>query len=232
MDCTFKQVAHSLLQLVYPSLCLHCHVALKKRGVLFCPACLEQISLIETKGRCWTCFSELYRGRCEQCMRRSVVIHRQIAACEAMGPARSLLKGLHEGWMTCIRAAASLMAYQWLEQKLPLPECLVPLPIAFWHKQRRGFDLHFLLAKELGAIFSIPVISCLNKIIDTSHFFTRGECQYRLVATGKNGSVLCDRRVLLVAPKLDDALLRSAGIALKEYFPIQIDALALSMDVE
>jgi predicted amidophosphoribosyltransferase len=124
------------------------------------------------------------------------------------------------------------MAYQWLEQKLPIPEYLIPLPVTFWHRHKLGFDPHLLLAKELGKIFSVPVAPCLKKIFDAPHFFTQGELRHRLIAQKKKESILCDHRILLVAPQLDDTLFRSAGTALKEFFPGQVDALAFAIDLE
>jgi predicted amidophosphoribosyltransferase len=124
------------------------------------------------------------------------------------------------------------MAYQWLEHKLLLPEYLIPLPVSFWQRHKLGFDPHLLLAKELGKIFSVPVFSVLRKKFDRTHFLTQGEFRHHLVAKREKGAALCDRRILLVAPKLEDALFRSAGKVLKEFFPGQIDALAFAVDLE
>ena len=41
-------------------------------------------------------------------------------------------------------------------------------------------------------------------------------------------SALCDKKILLIAPLLDDALLRCAGQKLKAFFPAQIDALSFA----
>lgn len=217
-----------ILDLLFPPLCRHCHARLRNAALLFCPTCLEQITLIETQGRCWTCFAELHKGRCERCIHRPVVIRKQIAACEAMGPMRTLLKGIQSGKREFIPAAASLMAYQWLNNKSPLPDLLIPFPVSFWHKQKLGFDANLLLTKEIAKTFSIPVHSLLKKKFDLNQFLSTGEPSFRY-SLSKTHSI-CDLRVLLIAPILDDAALRSAGSELKTHFPTQVEVLAFTTE--
>jgi competence protein ComFC len=217
-----------ILNLLYPPLCLYCQTLLSQRKVLFCSSCLEHISLIDPLGRCRTCFAEFHKGRCERCIHRPVVIHRQLAACEAIGPAHAILNGIHSGKQESIPAAASLMAYQWLQQKNLLPDLLVPLPCSFWQKQRVGFDPERMLAIELGKIFSVPVQSILQRKFDREHFLTQGEFRHRIQLLKRKKEILCDRRILLVAPLLDDALFRCVGNELKPFFPTQIDALSFA----
>lgn len=221
-----RNALEALLRLLYPLLCLHCDEGLFVRGPLFCSDCLEQLSLVEMKGRCRTCFHEFHKGRCDKCMHRKVVIHHQIAACQAMGPANTLLNEINKGGKSCIAAAASLMAYQWLETKLLLPELIIPLPTSFWHKQKAGFDVQLQLANELGKIFNIPISEVLKMKFDRSHFLEQGEFRYRLEGRRQKGESLCDRRVLLVALEHDDSLFQQAGKELKLFFPTQMDALS------
>lgn len=161
-------------------------------------------------------------------MHRPVVISRQLAACEAMGPALSILKGIHNGKKECIPAAASLMAYQWLEQKLLLPELLIPLPFSIWQKQRYGFDVNLLLARELGKVFGVPVVDALKGKFDWPRFLSKGEFGSAIVADEQKARILCDQRILLVAPQMEDSLFRRAGEELASFFPAEIDALAFA----
>jgi DNA-binding XRE family transcriptional regulator len=151
-----------------------------------------------------------------------------MGACEAYGPAKSMLNGIHAGKRECIPAAASLMAYQWLELKMPIPELLIPLPLSFWEKQKWGFDPQLALAKELAKIFSIPVHPILQRKFDRERFFLQGEFHHRIQLSKSRTEILCDRRVLITAPLLDDALFRSVGKELKTCFPAQLDALAFA----
>lgn len=225
-----RVASEPFLHLFYPLLCLHCQEELAAAGPLFCPGCLEHLSLIETKGRCRTCFAELSKGRCDRCIRRKVVIHRQLAACEAMGPVHALIREIYQGRRDCIAAAASLMAYQWLEQKMLLPEYLIPLPSSFWQKQKIGLDISLCLAQEIGKIFSIPTLSILRRKFDRSHFLTTGEFCHLFKA--KKAGVLCDRRVLLISVEQSDSSFRLAGQELKAFFPAQIDALSFAAKME
>jgi predicted amidophosphoribosyltransferase len=208
---------------------MHCQALLEKRKGLFCPSCLEQISLVDREERCRTCFAELYKGRCERCMHRSVVIHHQIAACEPMGPAKTLLSGIDKGRRECIPAAASLMAYQWLKQKMPVPDLIIPLPSSFWKRQQHGFDAKRLLANEIGKIFSCPVLPVLRQTFDREHFLTQGEFRFRIYPAKKRRASLCDQRLLLVTPVLDDNLCRRVGKELQIFFPEQIQVLAFTV---
>lgn len=233
MDFSFKQAlgkaGSAMLGLFYPPLCVHCHAILKKRGPLLCSSCLELLSLVEILERCRTCFSEVYRGRCERCIHRPAVIHRQMAACEAMGPAFSMLQGIHDGRRECIRAAASLMAYQWLQQKLPLADVLIPLPVPFWKKQKTGMDFHCSLALEVGKVLGLPVLRVLKRKFESAHFLTSGEIRFLPCPIPKKAGVLCDRRILVIALQLDDGLLRHVGFQLQPFFPARIEALAFAV---
>jgi predicted amidophosphoribosyltransferase len=222
----FKKGAEQVLRILYPSLCAHCEAPLSKRMPLFCSTCLEQVSLVETQGRCPICFAELYKHRCERCMHRPVVIHRQMAACEAFGPSKTMANELQNGNQQHIPGIAALMAYRWLETNIPLPDFLIPLPLPFWQKQRHGFDANLLLSKELSKILGIPTHPILKRRFDRDHFLTQCQWRFRFELKKKNKESLCDKRLLLIALKLDDAAFRLAGSEMKAYFPTQIDALA------
>ncbi len=228
IDNLIRQAKNAVLNLLYPHLCLHCQKSLPKRDVLFCTACLESLSLIETLERCRTCFADLHKGKCERCMQRRVIIHRQIAACESYGPATAILSGIHFGKSECCSAAASLMAYQWLELKMAIPDVIIPMPTSFWEKQKLGCDPQLSLALELGKIFSIPVKPVLQRKFDRERFLTKGEFHTKIHSIQRKNEMLCDRRVLITAPVLDDAQFRNAGNELKTHFPSQIDALAFA----
>src|SRR5258708_4363651 len=80
-----------LLQILYPPLCLHCEETLETKQRLLCFTCLELLSPIDPEHRCKTCFAECKeKNRCHRCASRTTVIHRQAAACEAIGPAKTL----------------------------------------------------------------------------------------------------------------------------------------------
>jgi hypothetical protein len=155
-----------------------------------------------------------------------VVVHRQLAACEAMGPAKTLIQEMYQGRRDCIAAAASLMAYQWLEQGIPLPDGVVPMPTSFWQKQKAGLDVSLCLARAVGQIFSAPVFSLLRRKWDHSHFLETGElcCRFQAQKIG----ALCDRKVVFIAVEGSDRLFRLAGQELQPFFPAYIGALSFA----
>lgn len=231
MAFSFKKIAETLFSFIYPPLCLQCSHSLK-RGPLFCPLCLEQLTLLDTQGRCRTCFAFLHKGRCERCIHRPIVISRQLAVCEAMGPAFQLLKGIYAANQHCIAAAGSLMAYQWIEEHMPMPDVIVSMPMPFWQKYRQGSDVYLRLSQELGKILQIPVQQWLKCQWDHAHFLTTGEFSQKMVVSGKEKMNLCDKKILLVSPKLCDALFRKVAQELKPFFPTRVDALAFAAGSE
>ena len=221
MAFNFKWTLH-LTHFLYPPLCLHCQTLLLKRIPVLCPCCLEQISLASVEERCSTCFSLLQKGRCDLCMHRPVVIRKQIAASERIGPAATLSASLLQDNPLSAAPLAALMAYQWFEYKMPLPDLIIPLPLFFW----QSFNPHFLLAREVGKIFSIPVLPLLKKKWDRECFLTEGEFHSRFSVNRKRSEQVCDRTVLLIAVTLDDRLLRKAAESLQPFFPKVVFALA------
>lgn len=212
----------SLLHFVYPPLCLHCLALLLQRCPVLCSCCLEQLSLVPAQERCFTCFSLLQKGRCDTCIQRPVVIRRQIAALERMGPAATLLQYLLRGDRSVVAPLSALMAYQWLDYKMPLPDLIIPLPPFCF----QSVNPSLLLAKEVGRTFSVPVLSVLKKTVDSQAFVTEGVCQSKFEVKKKRSELLCDRKLLLIADTLDDRLLRRAAEVLQPFFPMQIYALA------
>jgi predicted amidophosphoribosyltransferase len=183
---------------------------------------------METQGRCWRCFGLLYNGGCQRCMHRQPLIHRQMAACEVVGPAKNLLQGIGQGCGRCIAAAASLMVYQWLEQGQLVPEAIVAVPILLWKRLAKGNDPALQLAQQVGKIMGAPLVSALKTKWDQTRFLTQAEFGCRFEANKKGAALLCDKRVLLIAPLLDDALFQSAAKELSFSYPGQIGALAFA----
>jgi competence protein ComFC len=217
----------SLLHLLYPPLCLHCQERLPDVPPLFCPSCRTQLSLIPAEGRCRICFCEQEGGPCPRCSRRPTPLCCQLAAIESMGAAATLLRALLQGREEAIPAAAALMAYQWLEQKLPLPDLLIPLPLSKWRRYQLGFDVNYALARSVGALLSAPVASVLKSSWDWPAFMETAAMRATYTVHAKQP--LADKCLLLIAPKLDDTALLSAATALQDHFPESLYVLALAL---
>ncbi|MBS0621160.1 MAG: hypothetical protein JSS61_06850 [Verrucomicrobia bacterium] len=213
-----------ITDLIFPPTCAHCQAPLPSQN-LFCPLCLEQLTPLDTEERCPYCFSETHRGKCALCCKRRVLIHRTLSIAEGIGPAYTLAKGIERGEREWIPAAASLMAYQWIQKQMPSCDLLVPLPCTLHQRLRYGKDLHNLLAQQIGNILSLPVHQALKRGVDWDHFFTEAEVLPRFEAFLPK--TLADRSILLIALSYDDALFRRAAEALTSAYPIQISALTL-----
>jgi hypothetical protein len=184
---------------------------------------LAQLELMTAPDHCSTCFAPFYRGRCERCLHRPIIIQRQIAACEQCGPAATLFKAFLQGRREVIPALASLMVYQWVEQKFPIPDLLITLPIL---GRSEGINR---LADEIGALFSIPAAPLLKRRWDSSHFLALGGFKRSLsLAPGFQEHTFCDKKMLLIAPLLQDEEIRAAGQLLKLLFPKELAALAFA----
>lgn len=204
-----------LLNIIYPPLCLHCDAPLEEKRTLFCSPCLELLTPIEPQGRCRICFEEV--ESCKRCATRPIVIKRQAACCHGFGPANALASRLKTGNPQFVQAAASLMALQWAALEWPLPDLVVCLPSAFWAKSGDVW-----LAKEMARTLCQSYSSALKVAFDRRAFLEKGAFTTRFVLKRD----VIDKRILLIAVDLNDAILRQAGEALQAGFAREVYALA------
>lgn len=120
------------------------------------------------------------------------------------------------------------MVYQWLEQKQLVPEIIIALPVPFLRKLSNGSDLSLQLAKQVEKMFAAPLVLALRAKWDSARFLTQGEFKCCFEADKKQAALLCDKRVLLLAPVLDYGLFQSAARELSCYYPGQIGGLGFA----
>jgi len=212
-----------ILNILFPPLCLHCEERLEKDRTLFCTACLEQLIPIDPEGRCRICFAE--DNPCQRCMTRTVVIKRQAAACSDFGSARTLAAYLEKGNTQFLSAAASLMLLQFSHLEWPLPDLIIPLPGSLWERCKKGKSMNALLVQELTRLLNCPSEIVLRAVFDKRSFLEEAEIRTKPVLIERKKKHLCDKRILLIAVKLDDDLFRQAAEALQEGFAAEIYAL-------
>ena len=211
-----------LLNLIYPPLCIHCEHTLEGKRTILCATCLEYMTPLTCDERCLTCFAEV-QGRCERCMLRAVVIRRQAAACQAIGPALTLTSRLERGELHLLPALSSLLILQWTRLNWPCPDLIVPMPVSWWNRSQTGGDVNALLAKKLAQVLEVPLLSPLKLAWN----ILGEEATFKLHTSEK--TKLSEKRILLVSLKLNDSHLRQAAEALQEAFPSYIAALAFSV---
>lgn len=163
----FSDVFHSLINLLYPPLCLHCHSSLTQNSLIFCEECLKHFTLINPQERCPFCFSPEFspeRSVCQSCKTKKPLLNRIGSAFDYAGPAATLVKKLKYGDQPYLaEGAGAYLALQFFKLNWPMPDCIVPMPLSFARWVDRGYNQSLLLANSLGKILSRPVHNVLHR---------------------------------------------------------------------
>ncbi len=158
----------SILSLLYPPLCLHCRESLEKGNPIFCKGCLEQLELIDPTSRCVVCFSTINQtvGKvCPRCLHKGQRTISQLAAVfDYMGPASTLIKCLKYSQQPYLaKGAGAFLVAQWVRLEWPLPDLIVPVPMAFTHWLERGYNQSALLAEIVAEALDRPLAEPLKR---------------------------------------------------------------------
>ena len=162
-----RHVIQGFLHLVYPPLCLHCKGSLRNHSPTFCDTCLSLLELIEPEERCPLCFSSDFcpkRRLCSMCSRKQIFLTSLAAAFEYVGPAATLIRKLkYSNQPYLSKGAGAYLAAQFLRLNWPMPDVIIPVPIAFTHKLERGYNQSLLLSESLGMILDRPFQEALKR---------------------------------------------------------------------
>ena len=128
-----KKCLNALIHFVYPSFCAHCQKEPVAPRQLFCPSCQPWLEPAPVGGE-------------ESC---------RAVAFERFGLAETLLRLSRQSPIPSevTQTLVSLMVYQFLAFKWPIPDVIVPAPGCLGTKA---------MAKGLGDFFSVPCIDCLQ----------------------------------------------------------------------
>lgn len=152
-----------LSHLIFPPVCLNCQqMSIENRRAL-CPTCSEQMTLLDTDGRCLKCFVESSSKICQNC-RKSPSTFKRIAACFAQeDPANALLREFSSRkTFSMAKDIAALMMLQFCKLDWPMPDFLIPLPISFLQLVQCGYQKNLLLAREMAKFIEKPVLDILR----------------------------------------------------------------------
>ena len=135
VESFFRQVGTSFLHLAYPPLCLHCREGLDADVHLFCRPCLSLLEMIDPDMRCPYCFTSEINVEteicCAECRHRMQVIHRLAAVFDYDGPAATLIKYLKYGGQPYLtESAGAFLTAQFVRLEWPMPDFLIPMPMA------------------------------------------------------------------------------------------------------
>lgn len=232
-----KQIGKSFADLIYPPLCLHCQNPLEADLKIFCNACLLLFSPIDPKERCPYCFTSefnpLKEKCCSQCRVKPPILDKMAAVFDYEGPAATLIKYMKYGGQPYLATAAgAYLAAQLLTLQWPMPDCIVPMPMAPLRRLERGYNQSELLAETLAGLLNIPC----NKILgrrsgDFSQAGLNHQQRQNLSQEAfylKKTNKLYDQKVLIV----DDVVttgssLNCCAATLKGLYPAEVHALTV-----
>lgn len=232
-----RQLLKSFLDLVFPPLCLHCQETLEAEHPLFCKTCLLQVIPANPAERCPYCFSlefnPLSQKSCSNCIENPLFIDQVGAVFDYEGPPATLVRQLKYGGKTYLaQGAGAYMAAQFIALNWPIPDVIIPMPMARLKKLDRGFNQSVLLANAFASILGCPVSELIKR--KSGDYSQAGlDFSQRLKLNSSSFSVkpntkLYGKTVLLI----DDVMttgttLKCCAEALRPAFPDHIYALTL-----
>lgn len=162
-----RRLNQSLIDLVYPPLCLHCSRPICGKAALFCPSCQTLLEIIPHQERCPFCFSSDYsvsRRSCPHCVKQPPVLYRIAAVFDYVGPAATLVKKMkYSDQPYLAKGAGAFMAAQFINLEWAIPDVVIPVPMALTHWIDRGYNQSELLAEQFANIIGCPVLNALKR---------------------------------------------------------------------
>lgn len=232
-----QRFGKSFLDLLYPPLCLHCQECLEEDCYIFCRTCSLLLEQIDPATRCPICFSvdfnqELKRcnSRCKQDLKH---FKRMASVFDYAGPPASLVKYLKYGGQDYLaKGGGAFLAAQFLVLDWPMPDYIIPMPMARLREWERGYNQSVLLAESFAKLIDCKISNCLRR--KSGDFSQAGlDFQQRLNLKSdsfyvKDGDCLHGKVILLI----DDVMTTGSSLnccaeVLIPYFPEAIYALTL-----
>lgn len=165
MKQILNKATKSVLSLLYPPLCIHCKEGLYSDIHLLCANCLDLLELIDPSERCPYCFSSSYcieNKVCGDCRKRHPIFNGLAASFDYVGPAATLIRKLkYSDQVYLAKGCGAYLAAQFLRLDWPMPDVIVPVPIAFTHWLERGYNQSLLIAESLSTLLNCPVQDAL-----------------------------------------------------------------------
>jgi predicted amidophosphoribosyltransferase len=152
-----------LLDLVYPRFCLSCDAGLLGTGwTWLCSACLARIDPASPSS-CPVCAGELGPGApassCPDCRRLRPRFDATVVAGRYNGLLRELVSRLKYGREPALAYPLGELLAQTLDRwdGAPRPDLVVPVPLGWSRRLRRGFNQSGLVAAEVARRMGLPL---------------------------------------------------------------------------
>lgn len=145
---------------VWPRICVACGATADFSDL--CPACEEDLAVVTQA--CRRCALPLPGGSvCGACLRTPPAFDRCRCALWYTRPANDLITSFkHRSQLSCGRVLAEVLA-QTLPPD-PAVDALVPVPLHWTRRWRRGFNQAEELARWLSPALGIPVLAAVSRI--------------------------------------------------------------------
>lgn len=124
--------------------------------------------MIDPITRCPYCFtSEINTENetsCFECRQKPQIMRRIAAAFDYDGPAATLIKQLKYGGQPYLaEGAGAFLTAQFIRLEWPMPDFIIPMPMAPLRKLDRGYNQSQLLAEIVGGLLNRPVLNILKR---------------------------------------------------------------------
>jgi ComF family protein len=162
----YEQMRISAVALLYPQNCLHCYSRELQQGEILCPLCSERLVLLREEGRCRRFFSLMQDGQreCYTCRQLPGSLLSASSAFDYADVAATLVKKLKYSSLDYLSIGmGGFIVAQLLRQEWPLPDYVIPAPIAAAHLLSRGYNQSALLAESVGKLLDRPVCDALGR---------------------------------------------------------------------
>lgn len=239
MRSFLKTFGSSFLDLIYPPLCLHCNEGLEKGHHIFCRFCLAQLEMIDPLTRCPACFTFEFNAEmqkyCQQCKDKPKNIKHIASVFDYEGAPSTFVKHLKYGGKSYLaKSGGAFLSAQFLTLGWPVPDFIIPMPMARLRRLERGYNQSELLAHSFAQLIDRPVLQALKR---KSGDFSQAGLNHQQRLQLKSDSFfihdsdkerLYDKTVLLI----DDVMTTGSSLnccaeALSQSFPQAIYALTL-----
>jgi ComF family protein len=162
VKATGRDLARGFLQLLYPGTCLLCGTPLAPEGEHFCDSCRTGLTA-DPHSTCSRCagsvgpFTDTGRG-CPRCRKERYFFHRVLRLGHYDGLLReAILRLKHEAGAGLAEVLGELWAAH-AEARLRdvRADALVPVPLHWWRRWRRGYNQSEALANALADRLGLP----------------------------------------------------------------------------
>lgn len=156
----------TILELLFPTHCASCG----KRGELFCESCVLKMESLD-KFYCAVCGKAAVGGFTHPGCATCYTPERALSGFWYRGPVRGIIKALkYKGIYPLAGIAAQILVDDLAEKGVEFGEkaIVIPVPLSFWRRGKRGYNQSELLARGLGEKLGLTVkTDLLKRVKDT-----------------------------------------------------------------